>query len=88
MPVSYIVYSKEGCSQCTTAKQMLDYKGIPYVYKSIPEDLSVEDFRFVLESFEVSRRGFPQIVMINEDKLAYFVGGVPELIKSIKDNSL
>lgn len=85
---SYIIYGKQDCPNCKTAKQMLDHKGINYKYKSVPEDLSREELFLVMESFEVVPRSFPQVVMIDDEKLAHYVGGVPELLKSFKENNL
>lgn len=85
---SFIVYGKQGCSNCETVKQMLGFKQIKFVYKSVPEDLSAKDFSIVMEAFGVFPRSFPQIVMIGEDNLAFYVGagqkGLIELAKMLK----
>ncbi len=33
-----VVYGTESCAPCKTAKQFLDRKGIPYVYKDVDKD--------------------------------------------------
>lgn len=82
---SFIVYGKQGCSGCETVKQMLGFKQIKFVYKSVPEDLSVKDFSIVMEAFSVFPRSFPQVVMIDsETNVASYVGGLQELVAELK----
>ncbi len=82
---SFIVYGKQGCSGCETVKQMLGFKQLKFVYKSVPEDLSVKDFSIVMKAFGVFPRSFPQIVMIDsETNVASYVGGLQELVTELK----
>ena len=48
MPVKFIIYGKKDCQNCVAAKSILDAKGLPYNYFSIPEDLSREDLAKIL----------------------------------------
>ena len=86
---SFIIYGKQGCSGCETVKQMLGFKQLKFVYKSVPEDLSAKDFSIVMEAFNVFPRSFPrsfpQIVMIDsETNVASYVGGLQELAAELK----
>lgn len=38
----YIIYSKENCPRCVTAKQLLDKKGFEYEVKMVGVDYEVE----------------------------------------------
>lgn len=83
--MSYIIYGKQDCVNCSTLKNILDTKQISYKYKSIPEDLSAKDFSIVMEAFGVFPRSFPQIVMIDsETNVASYVGGLQELVAELK----
>ena len=82
---SFIVYGKQGCSNCETVKQMLGFKQIKFVYKSVPEDLSAKDFSIVMEAFGVFPRSFPQVVKIEEEtNVAKYIGGLQETIKDLQ----
>lgn len=80
----FIVYGKENCTQCKQAKQILDMKSLEYKYKSVPEDINQIDFYSLLEAFNVVPRSFPQIVKIDEDLTAYYIGGLEALVKELK----
>lgn len=41
----YIIYSKENCPRCDTAKQLLERKGIEYEVKMAGVDYDVDDLR-------------------------------------------
>lgn len=41
----YIIYSKENCPRCVTAKQLLERKGIEYEVKMAGVDYDVDDLR-------------------------------------------
>lgn len=41
----YIIYSKENCPRCVTAKQLLERKGIVYEVKMAGVDYDVDDLR-------------------------------------------
>lgn len=80
----YIIYGKENCTQCKQVKQILDMRQLGYKYKSIPEDINQIDFYLLLEAFGVVPRSFPQIVKIDEDLTAHYLGGLEQLVKDLK----
>lgn len=83
--MSYIIYGKQDCVNCSTLKNILDTKQISYKYKSIPEDLSAKDFSIVMEAFGVFPRSFPQVVKIEEEtNVAKYIGGLQETIKDLQ----
>lgn len=41
----YVIYSKENCPRCVTAKQLLERKGIEYEVKMAGVDYDVDDLR-------------------------------------------
>ena len=83
--MSYIIYGKQDCVNCSTLKNILDTKQISYKYKSIPEDLSSKDFSIVMEAFGIFPRSFPQVVKIEEEtNVAKYIGGLQETIKDLQ----
>ena len=68
----FIVYTKEGCPACETAKSALVSKGIEHSAVKIGADITVDEFR----------KSFPDVRMvpfITND--AGTVGGIHELTK-------
>lgn len=57
--MNVVVYSKENCSYCMSAKILLTNKGIPFTEKKLGEDFTRE---MILEMFP-SARSFPVIVI-------------------------
>ena len=66
----YTIYSKPSCSYCLQAKQLLETKQLPFVYKQLGADYTLQ------ELLEVSpdARTFPMIVKDGE-----VVGGFANL---------
>jgi len=65
-----IVWSKDMCSQCTQAKQLLDSRGIEYEERKIGNEWTKEQ---LLEAVP-SARAVPQIFLDDQ-----YVGGYTEL---------
>ena len=77
--MNIVIYTKSGCVNCTTAKRLLDSKGIEYEehYADIP---------FVLEALQKAHpeaRQLPQI-FINDQR----VGGLAGLQAALKEMGL
>ena len=66
----YTIYSKPSCSYCLQAKQLLEMKQLPFVYKQLGKDYTLQ------ELLEVSptARTFPVILKGEE-----FIGGFANL---------
>ena len=66
----YIIYSKPSCSFCLQAKQLLETKQLPFVYKQLGVDYTLQ------ELWEVSpnARTFPVILKDGE-----LIGGFTNL---------
>lgn len=43
----YTVYSKPDCPFCTSAKTLLEIRGIPYEEKQLGRDLSADEFKSI-----------------------------------------
>ena len=71
-----VVWSKPGCSQCESAKQLLKTKGIQYEEKNIAEGYKIED----LLELVPNARTMPQIWLDGEH-----LGGYFELEKKLQD---
>ncbi len=81
MPVKFTIYGKKDCQNCIAAKSILDAKGLPYSYFSIPEDLSREELAEIfVDGYNVIPRSFPQI----ETGKAY-IGGLQQLVEFLKE---
>lgn len=70
----YTIYSKEGCSFCTAAANLLDIEKKPYKYLVLDEDFTMDE---LLEKAP-NARSFPQIFL--DDTL---VGGYSDLVYSL-----
>lgn len=71
----YTIYSKPSCSYCLQAKQLLEMKQLPFAYKQLGVDYTLQ------ELLEVSptARTFPVILKGGE-----VVGGYKDLAESLK----
>ena len=71
----YTIYSKPSCSYCLQAKQLLETKQLPFVYKQLGVDYTLQ------ELWEVSpnARTFP--VILKDEEL---IGGFNNLCEYLK----
>ena len=74
----YTIYSKPSCSYCLQAKQLLETKQLPFVYKQLGVDYTLQEF---MELFP-DARSFPMIVKNGE-----VIGGYNDLAKSLKQEN-
>lgn len=71
----YVVYSKNSCASCETAKLLLETENYEHVVKMLNVDFNV------LELYEVvprNVRSFPAITKL-EDGVEEYIGGLREL---------
>lgn len=76
----YVVYSKNSCASCETAKLLLETENYEHVVKLLNVDFNV------LELYEVvprNVRSFPAITKL-ENGVEEYVGGLAELIIAIE----
>ncbi len=69
--MTYTIYSKNNCSSCIQAKQLLEMKQQSFIYKVLNEDYTLSEFMNVAPS---SHKTFP-LVLKNEE----YLGGYNEL---------
>ena len=71
----YTIYSKPSCSYCLQAKQLLETKQLPFAYKQLGADYTLQ------ELLEVSpnARTFP--VILKDEEL---IGGFNNLVEYLK----
>ena len=76
----YTIYSKPSCSYCLQAKQLLEMKQLPFVYKQLGADYTLQ------ELLEVSpdARTFPQIFVVDENGNKELIGGYSKLVEHLK----
>jgi glutaredoxin 3 len=71
-----VVWSKPGCPQCVSAKQLLKTKGIEYEEKNIAEGYKIQD----LLELVPNAKTMPQIWLDEE-----LIGGFSDLQKKLSD---
>jgi len=71
-----VVWSKPGCPQCVSAKQLLKTKGIEYEEKNIAEGYKIQ----VLLELVPNAKTMPQIWLDEEH-----IGGFSDLQKKLSD---
>ena len=66
----YTIYSKPSCSYCLQAKQLLETKQLPFVYKQLGVDYTLQ------ELLEVSPKARTFPVILKDEEL---IGGYSDL---------
>lgn len=82
----YKVFGKSDCPYCVKAKELLDSKGLQYVYADVQESSSTLEGMQNLVSYLTGGRAktVPQIIKIEGDDVSY-VGGYDSLVASFKE---
>jgi glutaredoxin 3 len=78
--MNIVIYTKTNCPNCTTAKRLLDDKGIGYTLFDVNE--YPETFRLMLQDYPEARQ-MPQIFLDNQR-----VGGLAGLQNALKELGL
>ena len=78
--MSYIVYSKNECSACQTAKLLLQNENYEHVVKMLGVDFNVLELYSVIPK---AHRSFPAITKL-ENGVEEYIGGLAELRISIE----
>jgi len=73
----YKIYSKDNCSYCTAAKQLLTQKGLPFVEFKVGQDLTKE----MLLEIVPHAKTVPQIYYDEQ-----YIGGYENLVERLKTN--
>lgn len=71
----YTIYSKPSCSYCLQAKQLLETKQLPFVYKELGTHYDL----YELMTLAPNAKSFPQVF-----KDGVLVGGYSDLVESLK----
>ena len=71
----YTIYSKPSCSYCLQAKQLLETKQLPFVYKELGTHYDL----YELMTLAPNAKSFPQAF-----KDGVLVGGYSDLVESLK----
>lgn len=72
------IFGKPNCIYCTTAKNLLNAKGIPYEYTELT---TIEEQREAIEQISPDTRTFPMVIVDGE-----FIGGSTQLKVFLNDN--
>ena len=76
----YTIYSKQNCSFCLQAKQLLEMEQLPFDYLTLGTHYSLDD----LMKLSPNARSFPQIFVVDENGNKELVGGYSELVEHLK----
>lgn len=61
------IYGKENCAGCTTAKNILEAKGVEFAYKQLDVDYGVAELMDLFTNHNVNpRAGLPLIVALDQ----------------------
>ena len=71
----YTIYSKPSCSYCLQAKQLLEMKQLPFVYKQLGTHYSLDE----LMTLAPNAKSLPQIF-----KDGTRIGGFSDLVEYLK----
>lgn len=77
----FVVYGNVGCSQCDTTKKLLNEKDLPFIYKLFGKDYEIGE---LMELLPTPSRSMPQIFKIGEGNKLEYIGGLPNLIQTLK----
>ncbi len=77
--MNFTIYSKDGCSYCSKAKQLLEYTNQKFVVYNLDKHFTKEQF---IEEFGVGK-GFPQVT-VDGQKL----GGCTETLRYLQEKKL
>ena len=75
----YTVLSKENCSQCDYATNLLESKNVVYVKKMLDKDFDIEYIKNLIEESDMNLRTFPIILKDGE-----VMGGLLQLVQHFK----
>lgn len=78
--MNIVIYTKSNCPNCTTAKRLLDSKGIGYTDYDVETDIG---YKKMLAQVDAQYRQMPQI-FINQQR----VGGLAGLQAALKQMGL
>lgn len=76
----YIIYSKDSCPKCDTAKNMAKMRNVPHKIKMLNVDYTID------EVFEIAGqpvRQMPYVIHIGESGTIRQVGSLEEFIKDV-----
>ena len=73
----YTIYSKPSCSYCLQAKQLLETKQLPFVYKQLGADYDLDE----LMKLAPNTKSFPQIFIVDENGDKELIGGFNNLVE-------
>lgn len=76
----YVVYSKNSCASCETAKLLLEAENYEHVVKMLGVDFDILQLYSVIPR---AHRSFPAITKL-ENGVEEYVGGLAELIIAIE----
>ena len=76
----YTIYSKQNCSFCLQAKQLLEMEQLPFDYKHVGTHYNLDE----LMTLAPNAKSFPQIFVVDKNGNKELVGGYSELVEHLK----
>lgn len=68
MGLNVVIYGKDQCPKCTSLKQLLDNRGIPYTYLTLNVDYGTKD---LMEIKPLDVKSFPVSFIVCNDESIY-----------------
>jgi glutaredoxin len=78
----YTIYSKQGCTYCHYAEELLKASDLPYNKLTLDEHFTKEELSLLIPGYKT----FPQIVHTVDDGHLAYIGGYTDLVKHLKGN--
>ena len=75
----YTIYSKQNCSFCLQAKQLLEMEELPFEYLQLGTHYSLDE----LMTLATNAKSFPQIFVVDKNGNKELVGGYSELVEHL-----
>ena len=76
----YTIYSKQNCSFCLQAKQLLEMEELPFEYLQLGTHYNLDE----LMTLAPNAKSFPQIFVVDKNGNKELVGGYNDLVESLK----
>jgi|TARA_B100001094_G_scaffold52861_1_gene48342 glutaredoxin 3 len=82
--MTFLVFSKEGCSSCLKVQQVLQLAEVKHVIYKVNKDFTREEF---LKNFG-PKSTYPKVILVNENDDKKLIGGCVETVQYLREQKL
>jgi glutaredoxin 3 len=82
--MTFLVFSKEGCSSCLNVQQVLQLAEVKHVIYKVNKDFTREEF---LKNFG-PKSTYPKVILVNENDDKKLIGGCVETVQYLREQKL